>query len=160
MTTAFETEVCSRCAGTGQHSFNGEHSRCYKCDGKNGCRAYTKRGEAAKQFYLAMRNKPVAATEVVAGMSVVVPGWKWFRPVAIKQTVRPSIKRDENNNVVRFEKATLTFTNGDGEVAVVDLTANLTVIPTPEDNDAMIAAALAYQENLTKAGTPRKSKGL
>jgi hypothetical protein len=158
MSTAFETENCSRCGGTGQYSFNGEHSRCYKCNGDNGCKAYTKRGAAAKAFYLELRNKPIAATDVVVGMRVVVPGWKWMRVASVTVGSRNSIKRDENNNIVRFEKPRLFFTNADGGSSDVDVESTLTVFPSTSENEIMIASAIAYQATLTKTGAVRKIK--
>ena len=74
MTTIFETETCSRCGGTGHYSHNGEHSRCYKCENKNGARAYTKRGQAAKEFYLSKLE--IRADQVNQGDLITVMGRK------------------------------------------------------------------------------------
>lgn len=154
MTTAFETEACTRCHGTGTHSFNGEHSRCYKCDGKNGCRAYTKRGAAAKAFYEAKLQVP--ATEIQIGDKVRhMPYIKQLTVANIEQ--RKSNGRAWVSGVEIALKDRIQFTNEKGLSFSVAVDETVRRIPTAEENEALIAEALAYQETLTKAGTPRKA---
>lgn len=152
MATAFETTHCSRCHGTGRHSFNGEHSICYKCDGRNGGRAYTPRGRAAKDFYLALRRLPA---------TVIEPGQKVRGPY-IKQLTVATIERRTSRMVVKINGVEqppvemIRFTNAAGLVMEVASSDSVDIIPTEEQNADMIAQALAYQATLTKAGSPRK----
>ena len=150
MTTAFETEPCTRCGGTGQHSFNGEHSRCYKCDGKNGCRALTKRGQAAKEFYIARLTVPV--TEIEVGQMVFVPNLGKFRVVEIKRKVQNYVYNgvEKSQNAVVIVGKNVSFQTVE--------TATIRLIPTEDENKALIAEALEYQATLTKAGTVRKGR--
>lgn len=149
MATAFETEVCSRCGGTGQHSFNGEHSRCYKCDGKNGARAYTKRGKAAKEFYLV--STQIRADAVKVGDMIVTDFIGKFRVVSIEK----GVMRARYNNENWREIANITLSGAKNSI-VVSAETMVRRVPTVEENEKLIAAALAYQETLTKEGLPRK----
>lgn len=151
MTTIFETEHCSRCDGTGSYSFNGEHSRCYKCDGKNGARALTKRGLAAKEFYLSkLRMK---AGDVRVGDVIATDRVKQLTVVEVATVPAPGkIKRD-GVWVAAPDQVLIT-----GPKMVLQLSPENIVrrLPTVEERDAMHAEALAYQDTLTKAGKPRK----
>ena len=54
---SFETETCSRCAGSGNYSYcPGYGNRCFKCSGKG--RVYSKRGHAALDFQQALLRVP------------------------------------------------------------------------------------------------------
>ncbi|MEV8056531.1 hypothetical protein AB0P37_08380 [Streptomyces antimycoticus] len=49
-TLKFETEDCTRCDGTGKHSFNPMHGHvCFKCKGSK--RSLTRRGKAARAAF-------------------------------------------------------------------------------------------------------------
>lgn len=150
MTTAFETELCSRCGGTGKHSFNGEHSRCYKCDGKNGGKAYTKRGAAAKAYYLAKFQVPAETIQIG---DTVSHGMGRFKVVEIKTF--------ESNVKINGVAKTIANVALIGAATSYQTTVGSLVrrYPTEAENEVAIADALAYQETLTKAGTPRKTKG-
>ena len=147
MATAFETEVCSRCGGTGHYSHNGEHSRCYKCDGKNGARAYTKRGKAAKEYYLAKFQVP--ASSVAVGDLVSSNGIK-IRVLEIKQGTRTAVI-----NGIQKEVRVVTLT---GEKNALEMAESAIIrrFPSETENEAAIKDALAYQATLTKQGKPRK----
>lgn len=153
MTTIFETEPCSRCGGTGQFSFNGEHSRCYKCDGKNGCRAYTKRGRAAKEFY--ETSLMVATTDVVLGMKLRHLPYVKQITVAKIEIYTPT-SRVIVNGVEAPKLEFIRFTNEKGVGFAVVIGSKVRRLPTEEENEVLKAAALAYQETLTKSGKPRK----
>lgn len=148
MTTVFETEACSRCGGTGQYSFNGEHSRCYKCDGKNGCRALTKRGEAAKEFYLSKLT--VIATEIKVGDMIQDSLGTKIRVINIVEKVQNFISNGVPGsvNMITFE--------GKFNCYGVAETHKIRRLPTVEENEILKAEALEYQATLTKAGKPRK----
>lgn len=152
MTTVFETEVCSRCHGTGHYSFNGEHSICYKCDGKNGCRAYTKRGKAAKAYYEAKFMVPV--TEIKIGDKIRDMSVKQLT-VAIIEQRKPS-GRAWVGGVEIVLSDRIHFTNIKGLQMSCEVGGIVRRIPTAEENEIDLADALAYQATLTKAGTVRK----
>lgn len=151
MATAFETEPCTRCGGTGHYSFNGEHSRCYKCDGKNGARSLTKRGVAAKAYYLAKFR--VAASDIKIGDMIETGNGQKLRVVEIETKDETVIINGETRRVKTLGLIGKSWAYYTGLSAIVRR------YPTPEENDAAIADALAYQATLTKAGKPRKSKG-
>lgn len=151
MTTAFETEACTRCGGTGHYSFNGEHSRCYKCDGKNGARSLTKRGVAAKAYYLAKFR--VAASDIKVGDMIETGNGQKLRVVEIKTKDETVVINGEKRQVKTLGLIGNSWAYYTGPSVIVRR------YPTPEENDAAIADALAYQATLTKAGKPRKSKG-
>lgn len=151
MTASFETENCTRCGGTGQHSFNGEHSRCYKCDGKNGCRALTKRGIAAKEYYLAKFQ--LRAADVKVGDVIRADNIKQLTVASV--AVVPSRTRFIRDGEWIDAPDQVRI---DGPKASIQLGPDSMVrrLPTAEENEAAIADALAYQAALTKAGKPRK----
>jgi len=152
MTTVFETEVCTRCHGTGHYSFNGEHSRCYKCDGKNGARTYTKRGAAAKTYYEGKLMVP--ATEIKIGDKI--------RDMNVKQLTVASIEERKPNGRAWVSGVEIVlsnrihFTNATGLEMSCEVDGLVRRIPTAEENEILIADAIAYQDTLTKAGTVRK----
>ena len=153
--TVFETEVCSRCHGTGHYSFNGEHSRCYKCEGKNGARAFTKRGAAAKAYYES--KLMVAATDVKIGDKIRDTFVKQLTVATIEQ--RKPTGRAWVGGVELVLSDRIYFGNGNGLETSCEVDGAVRRIPTAKENETLIAEALAYQETLTKAGTVRKSKG-
>lgn len=66
----FETETCTRCAGSGQYPSAAWQGRCLGCGGK-GVRQ-TRRGKAACQRALAAaRGEQVAVTDLAVGMRVL-----------------------------------------------------------------------------------------
>lgn len=151
MTTNFETESCTRCGGTGQHSFNGEHSICYKCDGKNNGMALTKRGRAAKDYYLAKFE--ITAKDVKVGDIIRTNHIKQLTAVAV--SVVPSNARYLKDGVM-VQAPDQVLIEGLKQSIKVSPDSAVRRIPTKEENDAAIQDALAYQQTLTKAGTPRK----
>lgn len=165
MTTVFETEECSRCGGTGRFSHNGEHDRCYKCDGKNGCKAYTKRGAAAKAYFDSLFT--MNAADVKIGDVIRFSGVKQLTVATITRKysgIGRSGKwcREVGGMVHReFEIWHFIFENANGLKGSVQDYEGATVqrVPTFEQREEMIAKALAYQATLTKAGTVRKTKG-
>lgn len=61
--TSFETEVCSRCGGSGRFSFNlMTGDTCFKCRGKGNC--YTKRGQVAIDYYRELLKVPVTELKI------------------------------------------------------------------------------------------------
>lgn len=153
MTTVFETEPCSRCSGTGHYSFNGEHSICYKCGGKNGCRNYTKRGRAAKDYYEGLL--AIDAKDVKVGEKLRSPGIKQLTVATI--TRKPPNGRAWVSGVEIALSDTFTFANNAGLSLTVGVDSKVRRIPTAEENEVLLKQALTYQESLTLQGKPRKS---
>lgn len=52
MKIQFEIGECGRCGGSGKFSFNGEHDRCYGCNGQG--TALTSKGKRARAAYDAL----------------------------------------------------------------------------------------------------------
>jgi hypothetical protein len=146
MPTAFETEPCTRCGGAGKYSFNGQHSRCYKCDDKNNGRSFTKRGRAAKDFYLALRL--VMPCDVKIGDVI--------KTLNFKQLTVAEISKEPHWMMRKSGYMGFLFTNKDGAKDWAEDGRELHMIPTQEQNAAMIHMALVHQSSLTKTGTPRK----
>lgn len=64
----FESEACSRCGGTGRHSFNGQHSICYKCGGAK--MTLTRAGLAARAAWLEANIDEVSPAEIRVGDTI------------------------------------------------------------------------------------------
>lgn len=142
MATVFETEPCDRCGGTGKYSFNGEHSRCYKCDGKNGARAYTKRGKAAKEYYNAKFQ--IAAKDVTPGMVIRLNfDNRKFRVVSVEETFCKC--KSGGGDWQNIPQITLKGANYSYSCGLDQIVRRL---PTTEENEIAIADALRYQSTL------------
>ena len=153
--TIFETEVCGRCGGTGNYSYNQvDGTRCFGCGGCGWRR--TKRGSAAYVWWKENFGK-VKATEVRVGMRINTGSSK-FTVVTISEpfiggySIVDGVRKDIT--LITFESAVKpgfgTFGYSTSADAMVD------VIMNPEDHAASLEAAKAYQATLTVAGTPRK----
>ena len=69
--TTFESEVCSRCGGSGHYSYCQMYgTTCFRCAGRR--ITLTKRGAAAQAYFTALCSKP--ASEVKVGEVVKVCG--------------------------------------------------------------------------------------
>lgn len=147
--TAFETETCGRCGGCGQYSYNQVNgSTCFGCGG-SGVR-YTKRGEAASKFFAAAALVPLSALKVgdVIQINTLTAGLaplSYYAPVvAIEQRDGwPVTVWTESDAFGRY--GFTGRTNGQARRRLAGA-----------EREEALAAALAYQETLTKAGTPRK----
>lgn len=144
-TRTFETETCSRCGGTGKHSWCEMYrDRCFKCAGKG--YTYTKRGSVAVAFLSNLMETPVL--EIKPGDKVKYDG-KYRTVLSITPCQSFSVAADGTKTYfinINFEKMscgvypTMTF-------------------PVKGSNHAeLVTKALDYQDSLTKAGKPRKSK--
>lgn len=135
MATAFETEVCGRCGGSGQYSYCQMYgTTCFGCAGSG--KRLTKRGAAARAYFLSLRTIP--AIDVVPGMTVISSGRK-FKVLEVKIT-------DSNCHLISAKCNYYLL-----------LTSTVIAIPTSiEVGQDQLNRALAYQETLTKTGKPRK----
>lgn len=141
-TTEFEYEVCSRCGGEGRYSYNQmDGDRCYGCGGTG--YKLTKRGAAAREFYLALVSKP--ATEIIAGdrvfLSGIGQGWYVVESVTVME-----------NGMIDLNFVTSKGMSG----ARLRPSDTLRVAQAPEAKTAKLAQAIAFQSTLTKQGKPRK----
>lgn len=143
--SGFEIDTCSRCGGSGRHSFNQiDGDRCYGCGG-SGVKA-TKRGRAAREYYENSMRR--LASEVKAGEWIVdsISGnWAQVKDVTI----------DGSYALVGDERIPFTNLVTDGCVHGFLPGSKVTSVATMEERDQKRTEALAYQETLTKAGTVR-----
>ena len=146
--TAFETEPCSRCGGSGNYSYNAmDGTRCYGC---GGCGyKLSKRGSVAKKAFLESMTKP--ASEVKVGDQIF--DFIGLSANRVWQHVS-EIREDRLNK----DMATFTLTRNGKEVCGLGLlgTTKVISVSSNEERSEKLAAALAYQSSLTKAGKPMK----
>lgn len=151
-----ETEVCSRCGGTGRYSYNALHGdRCYGCGGA-GVR-YTKRGAVAAAFLKTLRQ--VRADTVKPGDRLrvqLVQGSK----VYTVETVSIGLAKDHGayRGDGQYMQVKIEFV-GEGVNklrAYHDPAHMVDKVFSDEEKTAQLRQAVEYQATLTKAGTPRK----
>jgi len=141
MKTKFETQTCSRCGGSGSYSYNQRHgAMCYGCNGSGKQR--TKRGAAATQFFLDSLEKPVV--DIKIGDLVKFDG-KW-REVA--RGVEPDLLNDGRVIIHILPNIHLNTCESGREKSGKNT----------DEFRALRAAAIEYQNTLTKAGEPQKRK--
>jgi hypothetical protein len=160
-TAKLETETCSRCGGSGHHSYCQMYgTRSFKCGGVG--RTYTKRGRAARTYLEQLRSKracELAAGDVVHYAGVSGAWWITLTEVGVS-TMRSStliggvwVPRD-NSDLIDYVGA-----RKDGELCSMSWLPRdhrVRVAQTAEQKAATYAQAVAYQATLTKSGTPRK----
>lgn len=133
--TVFECDVCSRCGGTGEYSFNQmDGTRCYGCNGTGW--SYTKRGKAAREFYRKSLTK--RADELRVGDQIV-----YIKSV---HTIRNIVIEGDRINVECDWFSNKGAADGCYDIAWTDV-----------ERAEKLAAAVAYQETLNKAGKPKKA---
>lgn len=154
-----ETQTCSRCCGSGEYSYCQMYGRkCFKCAGAG--KVYTARGAAALRYLNDLRSKPAA--EVRQGDAVwrePVPGFckgGWVIVTEIR-TYDTSGCRSWVDGVEIPQRTDLLEIRGEKHAFCGVAPESLVrVRQTPTQVAETLAAALAYQATLTKAGTPRK----
>jgi hypothetical protein len=151
MATAFESTTCSRCEGSGRYSFNLINGdRCFGCGGTG--KKLTKRGAAAKAFFVASQETPVADLKV--GMYLWDDTWgkkPKFMPVL-------SIKPSGSSTVINDQRIYYTYIETERSVLGVFPDSTVRAVRDEEHRKALLEAALAYQAELTKTGKPSKRK--
>jgi hypothetical protein len=167
MDTAFETKPCTRCGGSGHYSYCQSHgTRCFGCNGRGW--QFTKRGAAAYQMYSDSLHIP--ASDVVVGQKIRIPGVPgisgtvWMLVTGITADVHRSKSGGATEwtetPAVRFSGQIRKFgsdwTNTEDYGYGLSADAPVRVEHTHDEKRAKIAAAVAYQEMLTKQGTPRQ----
>lgn len=153
MKTAFETETCGRCGGSGNYSFNLMNgTRCFGCRGSG--LKLTKRGVAARAFFTRLLEKPLSIVEPGHRVltSVGLGPQRWHTVVSIGPSAI-----EFNGKADRLE---LKIRRG-GETHSIAGYGRDTIVQSVRDEAERLAAverALAYQATLTKAGKPAKTK--
>jgi ribosomal protein S27AE len=154
-----ETETCPRCGGSGRFSWNAMHGdRCYGCGGAG--ERYTKRGAAAAAFLKGLRE--VRADSVKPGDKLRIAGIsgaKWY----IVESVAIGLAKEQGSYRMPgdYQQVFIVFEGplGPNKMrAYHDVDYMMVKAWSKEESRAQLLRALEYQETLTKAGTPRKSK--
>jgi hypothetical protein len=148
-----ERETCSRCGGTGQHSYCPQYgTTCFKCSGRK--EVLTKRGYAANLYLTALRSRRADALQVgdqihYESMTMggeVVLAWYTIKTIAIQEDGRIALE--------------LTSRRA-GPLSVFGMAPDkmVRVVMTPEQKAETLAQAIAFQATLTKQGKPRVVRG-
>jgi len=147
----FEMKVCSRCGGSGQYSFNQiDGSRCYGCGGEK--RQYTKRGKAAKLFYVASLQMDPA--DVKVGQRIETLGGDKYTVAEIVGIEQSGSRGMPDGTWEPMMYHVFISAQGTRFTAAVGYPVKL--VPDAETKATLATAALAYQDTLTATGTPRK----
>lgn len=143
-----ENVTCSRCGGSGHYSYCQMYgTTCFKCAGAGV--TLTKRGAAAQAWLNAQKRKPGA--EVKVGETIMVEGIPGFSPSYWAKVTE--VAEGCNITVVGIKNGQSMVLNGWGEQSV-------RVAQSKERLAELRAEALAFQANLTQAGTVRKRKAV
>lgn len=158
---AFETKPCGRCAGSGWFSYcqTWGHT-CFQCGVKpheKGLgRFLTKRGFAAHEFYLASLPKR-RAVDLQPG-DVVREYGRWLQVRRVEPNT--SHGRGQPDGTFVYDGVNVAIGPENQGVTMCALSDDhlYSIRPSEEERTRLLAAALAYQETLTKAGKPRKAR--
>jgi hypothetical protein len=152
MKTLFESQSCSRCGGSGKHSYCQMHGdMCFKCSGKGV--VLTKRGSAAQSFYVSLCSKRI---------SQLTPG-DFVRFKGSKKMVKVLEVRlndaDGGGVIVKGAIVPWRFTIETTACGYATMTDDLVIVAqSPEQREFKQHQALLYQESLTKSGTVKKKR--
>lgn len=141
----FESVTCSRCAGTGHHSYCEMYgTTCFKCDGRG--RVLTKRGAIASRFFTDLCSVP--AGEIKVGDSIYVDGM-FTKPGFYRVTeVTPGVTSGGTPTVTMVtDKMTYSGWASDQKIRKGQ---------SKEDKAAKWKAAMEFQDTLLESGKPRK----
>lgn len=145
----FETKTCSRCGGSGQYSYNQiDGSRCYGCNGQKF--QYTKRGKAAKLFYLDSLN--IMPADVKVGQRIDTGCGKYTVAEIVGRETSGAIIYNGVEKPLEF----VVFISAQGTRFSAQANYPVKLVPFGEEKERLVSAALAYQASLTKTGQPRK----
>ena len=145
MSQQFESVTCTRCGGTGKYSWNRiELDRCRKCIGCGWC--FTKRGQAAWEYYLASQN--VLASELEAGMFIwdTIKNNRWVRIESVKAS--EAIWNDRAIPTMEIKTSRGTH--------CIFQENTVRAIKNEEQRKQQMIEAFEYQATLTKTGKPAK----
>lgn len=141
----FERVTCSRCFGNGMYGPKHiDGGRCFKCGGKGAL--LTKRGAAANA--LATQLLSIRADEVRPGDRI------YIEPSMFTRAGWGDVETAEaEGETVTFKIAQLQYAQTYGADRPIRIAM------TPEVKAEALAIAFAFEDTLTKNGTPRKGKG-
>jgi hypothetical protein len=158
-----ETEVCSRCGGSGHHSYCQRYgTTCFKCHGAG--KVYTKRGRAAALYLDAIRSVPAKTLrvgDVIRAGSITADGTPFGKFTKIL-SIEPGEQHGASlvdGEMVPYVRAGLTIETGVVTMIATDPESMIRKGQTAEEKAETFRRALDYQDTLTKAGTPRKRAG-
>lgn len=150
--TLFESEMCSRCGGSGRHSRCAMYgTTCFRCSGRG--ITLTKRGALAQEYYRKLCCLP--AQEITPGMRLRIDSIDGM--TGLLRTVTFSGYKPEGTGGWRQPDGSLQpyyYLEAGGYVLGTSPTALYRVAQTKETQARKQAEALAYQASLTKAGKP------
>lgn len=147
----FEAQVCGRCGGCGEYSFNQmDGSRCYGCGG-HGIKL-TKRGLAAQAFFEGLCS--LRTDELVTGLKVrILPGpfsgGGWA-------TVTEITEEEGGTFAILTDLGRGSYPTCSHQATPADRTWR--VAQSAEGRREKAEEAREYEASLTKAGTARKRK--
>lgn len=165
--TSFEKEPCGRCGGSGRYSYNQmDGDRCYGCGGKG--ERLTKRGAAASAFYVESCLVPAVSVEIgdTIQFGGVTNGGTPYGVRGRVEAIEDRVQRYKSGaacadpNAPWQEAVSLVFSTtrkGTLYMAAVAPEERIRKYWPAEINAEKVAAALAFQAALTKAGKPRKA---
>lgn len=145
----FETETCTRCGGSGRHSYCQRYAdTCFKCGGSG--KALTRRGRAASAFLNSLRSVP-AGTIQVGDLIYWEAGFSAKSGFAKVTSVGPDTL---NPGLLTLALEAPWLAGG----ASYGCEPKVLVRKgwTAAEKAAQRAQAMAYQASLTKQGKPRK----
>ncbi len=165
MKTLFETEICSRCHGSGKHSFCERYRDiCFKCAGNKS--VFTKRGQIAREFLVKLLSKP--ANELKPGDRIKASGithgggmYTYTATVISVENSSPSHGSSLKNGImVPYTREMVSIrhiSSKFGENGVSCAKDQMFLIRNDPKHAEKLQQALEYQATLTKTGTVRKT---
>ena len=137
----FEIESCSRCGGSGRYSWCQQWGdTCFKCKGLG--TTLTKRGEAARDMF--KESRKVEIVDLKIGDKCF-----WMDGIFYKSAWATVTEISTSGNCI-------TISAGDHYGVCLDANSDTKIVVSePSELYAeRLAAALAYQDSLTKGGSP------
>lgn len=160
MALLFESEICSRCAGSGEYSYCETHGRaCFKCGGKK--EQLTKRGAMAQALFREILTRRIDELKIgdVVECRQPTPGGGLFRGAGtvVELDLTPKLSGWREVGGVRSDVFNVSYvTEGKfgrtGHAGEIQHTVQLCGADARRE---AAEKALAYQASLTKAGKPR-----
>ncbi|MFT6075153.1 MAG: hypothetical protein ACJAZ1_002078 [Yoonia sp.] len=148
MATSYETETCTRCSGSGHYSYNQmTGTRCFKCGGSG--LQYTKRGKATQQF--AESIMAVLGSEIKVGDVMRIGKKGQITAQSLEVTEKRSHAKP--TGATEFPMRTVVTVTGPNFSRDFYGDWEYKRLLTAEQSQQV----RDYQDNLTKAGKPRKT---
>lgn len=148
--TKLETEVCSRCSGSGHFSFHSERgTTCFKCHGRG--TTLTKRGAVAQAFLFSLLTKKKIAREVAVGESALI----FSSNFGVQKTFQNVVAVETRVDAVGREVTTIK-TDRPGSLPLTMSSSVEVVVSTGLNAGDALEKAIEFQATLTKTGKPLK----